>query len=148
MTDFERNLGLRWFEMVWNQGRREAIAEMFAPDGVLHDGGTTAVGPNGFYPFFDRMNASLSDIRVNVEDSMADGDRVCVRWSCTARHTGDGLGFPATGAPINVTGISMLRARDNQIIEAWQNWDMLGMIEQIRGVAKAAAYAGAPPAAV
>jgi steroid delta-isomerase-like uncharacterized protein len=138
MTEFERDLGRRWFELVWNQGRREAIAELFAPDGVLHDGGTDTVGPDGFYPFFDRMNAAFSGIRVNVEDSLADGDRVCVRWSCTAEHSGSGLGFPATGKPIHVTGISILRSCDNRIIEAWQNWDMLGMMEQIRGTTNAA----------
>jgi hypothetical protein len=39
MTEDERGLGRRWFEEVWNRGRREAIPEMLAPDGVLHEGG-------------------------------------------------------------------------------------------------------------
>ena len=43
MTDVDRALGTRWFEEVWNKGRRAAIAEMLAPDAVLHEGDTDSV---------------------------------------------------------------------------------------------------------
>ena len=93
MTEQERDLGRRWFEEVWNKGRREAIAEMMAPEGVLHDGAVDSVGPGGFYPFFERISATLSGVRVTVHDTIAEGDRVCVRWSATGKHTGPGLGI-------------------------------------------------------
>src|SRR5262249_35846299 len=117
MTDEERDLGRRWFEEVWNKGRREAIDEMLAPEGVIHDGGTDTVGPEGFYPFFDRLNATFSEFHVHVEDSIAEGDKICVRWSCTAKHTGDGLGMPATGVTTHITGISILRVADGRLVE-------------------------------
>ena len=60
MTESERGLGQRWFDQVWNQGRREAVAEMLAPEAVVHDGGIDTVGPDGFYALFDRINATLS----------------------------------------------------------------------------------------
>jgi predicted ester cyclase len=143
MTDLERGLGSRWFEQVWNEGRREAIAEMLAPEGVLHEAGTDTIGPEGFYPFFDRMRATFSDLRVKVEDTIAEGDKICVRWSCTAGHTGDGLGIAATGVTMHVTGISILRVAGGKLVEGWQNWDMLGMMEQIKGGGKAATYIAA-----
>jgi steroid delta-isomerase-like uncharacterized protein len=143
MTDLERDLGRRWFELVWNQGRREAIAEMLAPDGVIHDGGIDTRGPDGFYPFFDRMSASFSDLHVTVEDTIAEGDKVCVRWTCKARHTGDGLGIAASGKNIHVTGVAICRVADGKIVEAWQNWDMMAMMEQIQGRGKSATYIGA-----
>src|SRR5579872_4237340 len=105
MTDSERELGRRWFEEIWNQRRREAIAEMLAPEGVIHDGGVDTVGPHGFYPFFDRLNAAFSDLHVTVEDSIASDNKICVRWSCTAKHTGSGLGIAPTGVIIHITGI-------------------------------------------
>ena len=144
MTESERDLGRRWFEEVWNQRRREAIAELLAPEAVIHDGGIDTGGPQGFYPFFDRLCAALSNLHVNVEETIAEGDKVCVRWSCTAKHTGDGLGVDPTGANIHITGISILRVVGGKLIEGWQNWDMLGMMEQIRGLAKSATYIGAP----
>jgi steroid delta-isomerase-like uncharacterized protein len=140
MTESERNLGRRWFELVWNQGRREAIAELLTPDAVVHDGGVDTLGPDGFYPFFDRMRAMFSSLHVDVEDIVAEGEKVCVRWSCKARHTGKGLGAAPTGVTITVTGISIFRVHDGRIVEGWQNWDMLGMMEQINGAARSATY--------
>jgi steroid delta-isomerase-like uncharacterized protein len=140
MAQTDRDLGRRWFEEVWNRGRRDAIPEMLAADGVLHDGGLDSVGPEGFYAFFDRMRATLSEIQVTVHDTIVEGHRICVRWSCTAKHAGDGLGFAATGKTIHVTGISIVRVAGGKVIECWQNWDMLGMMEQIRGAGKSATY--------
>jgi predicted ester cyclase len=50
------------------------------------------------------------------------------------------LGIAPTGKNVHVTGISMLRLADGKFVEAWQNWDMLGMMEQIRGVGKSGTY--------
>jgi steroid delta-isomerase-like uncharacterized protein len=144
MPETGRTLGLRWFEEIWNRGRREAVPELLAPDGVIHDGATDSTGPEGFYPFFDRMNRIFSEIHVTLEDTIAEGDTACVRWSCTMKHTGEGVGVPPTGGTIQVTGISILRASGGKIVEAWQNWDMLGMMEQIQGRSNSAAtYIGA-----
>ena len=143
MTELDRSLGTRWFEEVWNKGRREAIAEMFAPDGVLHEGETEAVGPEGFYLFFDRLNPALSEFRVTVHDTIAEGDQACVRWSCSCKHTGDALGMPATQKTVHVTGISIIRIANGQMVEGWQNWDMLGILEQIRESERSATYVSA-----
>src|ERR1019366_8382932 len=61
LTQSERNIGHRWFELVWNQGRRDAIAQMLAPDALLHDGGVDSSGPEAFYPLFDRLSAVLQN---------------------------------------------------------------------------------------
>jgi predicted ester cyclase len=140
MTEAERNLGKRWFDEVWNQGRRDAIAAMFGPDGILHDGKHSTLGPGAFYAFFDRMTAAFSGLKVTVEDTFAEGDKLCLRWSCSAKHTGPGLGAAPTHKEIYVTGISIMRVAGGQIVEAWQNWDMLGMMEQIQSQAQAPTY--------
>jgi steroid delta-isomerase-like uncharacterized protein len=143
MTDVDRALGSRWFEEVWNKGNRAAIAEMLAPGAVLHEGDTDSVGPEGFYRFYDRLNAAFSDIHVVVHDTIAEGDRVCVRWTCSCKHTGDGLDMPPTQRTVHVTGISIFRIANGRLLEGWQNWDMLGMLEQIRGSSRSATYVSA-----
>jgi predicted ester cyclase len=140
MTESERELGMRWFEQVWNQGRRETIAEMMSPDAVLRDGESTTVGRDAFYSFFDRMRATFSEMHASVEDTIAEGDKLCVRWECSCRHTGDGLGVAPTGKTVHTTGISIMRLAGMMFVEAWQNWDMLGMMEQIRGDGKSGTY--------
>ena len=144
MTEQERDLGRRWFEEVWNKGRREAVAEMLLPDAVLHEAGIDSVGPVGFYPLFDRLSAAFSDIHVSTDDVIVDGDKICVRWSFSGKHTGGGLGFAATGVVVHTTGNTIMRVADGMLIEGWQNWDMLGLIQQIQGSPKAATYVGAP----
>src|SRR5450432_812394 len=120
MTEAERNLGNRWFEEVWNKQRRDAIAELLTPDAVVHDGAIDSTGPEGFYAFFDRMQSAVSGMHVTVHDTMADRDLICVRWSCTGQHTGDGLGIPSTGKTFHVTGLSMIRVANGKLVEGWQ----------------------------
>ena len=144
MTDMDRGVAARWFEEVWNKGRRASIAELLAPDAVLHEDDKDIVGPEGFYAFYDRLNAAFSDFRVTVQDTIAEGDRVCVRWTCSCKHTGDAMGMPATQKTVHVTGMSILRVANGRMLEGWQNWDMLGLLEQIQGLSRSATYVSAP----
>jgi len=143
MTQADANIGARWFEEVWNKLRRDAIAEMLADDAILHDGRDDVRGPEGFYPFFDRLCAAFSDLHVTVHDTIAQGDTVCVRWSCTMKHTGPELGFPPTGKALETTGITIMRVSGGKVSEAWQNWDMLGLVQQIQEQQPAATYIAA-----
>jgi predicted SnoaL-like aldol condensation-catalyzing enzyme len=122
----QKNMVVRWFEEVWNQGRREVIDEMFPVDCVLHDGRADYRGPEEFKRFHDGLRAQLSDIRVTPLQAISEGDLVCVRWSSTAKQT-------TTNKSLEVTGMSFLRFRDGRFFEAWQNWDMYGLVEQLEG---------------
>lgn len=125
----------RWFEEVWNKGREDAIDEMFAPDGVAHGladkTGVALRGPDGFKPFFRKFRDSFPDIEVIVEDAIAEDDKVAVRCSLRAKHSGDALGFAATERPIEITGIAITRIKDGKIVEAWNNFDFLTMFQQL-----------------
>ncbi len=140
MEKSDRELGRIWFEQVWNQGRREAIGEIFAPDIVVHDADKVSTGSLAFYQFFDRIVATFSEIHAQVEDTIAEGDKLCVRWSFTGRHVGDGLGPSPTGMTIRTSGITILRVADGRFVESWQNWDMLGLMEQLKGLEQSATY--------
>jgi steroid delta-isomerase-like uncharacterized protein len=142
MTELDRDLGPRWFEEVWNKARREAIAEMMASSAVIHEGAMITIGFEGFYPFYDRIRSAFPEMHIAVDDTIAENDKLVVRWSCTCKHTGDGLGFPATGRTAAFTGITILRIAEGKIVEGWQNWDMLGLIEQLQGTGTTATYVG------
>jgi predicted ester cyclase len=143
MPETNRELAARWFEEVWNQQRRDAIGEMLADGAPVHEGGITVHGPEGFYAFFDRMQAAFSNIHVTVKETLAEGDKVCVRWSCSLKHTGAGLGMAPTGKIVETTGITIIRVAGDKFVEAWQNWDMLGIMQQIQDRGLAATYIGA-----
>jgi predicted ester cyclase len=120
----QRTFAARWFEEVWNKSRREAIDEMFPEEAVLHDGGAEYRGPANFKRFYDALRAQLSDVRVTPLETISEGDMVCTRWSSTAKHS-------STGKHVAVTGISILRFENGRLVEAWQNWDQHGMMQQL-----------------
>jgi len=125
----------RWFEEVWNQGRVEAIDEMFAVDGVAHglsdEPGKRMKGPDDFRPFHGIFRGAFPDIEVVVEDTIAEGDLVAARCSVRGKHTGDHLGVAASNAPVEFTGMTIVRVKDGKIVEAWNNFDFLAMNRQI-----------------
>jgi steroid delta-isomerase-like uncharacterized protein len=128
------NLMRRWFKEVWNDGKIQTIHDLLAPDaiaiGELEDG-VKLRGPAEFVPFAQRIRGAFPDMNVVVEDVFGAGDRVVLRWSGTMTHLGDHLGMPATGKAVQITGITIARIVNKQIVEGWDNWDQLGMLKQI-----------------
>ncbi|HEX8456484.1 MAG TPA: ester cyclase [Pyrinomonadaceae bacterium] len=126
----------RWFEEVWNKGREAAIDEMFAEDGVAYgladETGAPLRGASGFKPFFRNFRGAFPDIKVVVEDTIAEGDRVAARCTVQATHAGDHLGFAATQKPMQITGVAIVRIRDGQIVEAWNHFDFMSMFQQLK----------------
>jgi steroid delta-isomerase-like uncharacterized protein len=129
MSRSERNVELarRWFEDVWNDKRREAIAELMAPGGISHDLGQPGLvleGPAAFAKVFDAFIGAFPDLRVTVEDVLSDGDKVAVRWRAIGTHRGDHLGAPASGECREIAGITILVVRDGRITEGWDCSEM------------------------
>jgi len=127
-------LARRWFQEVWNEGRMETVHELFAKDGVAtgqSEHGETIHGPEHFAPLVQRIRGAFPDIKVTVEDAFGADDRVAVRWSAVMTHKGDHLGMPATNRLAKISGISIVRVRNGQLVEGWDNWDQLGLMKQI-----------------
>ncbi len=120
----QKRFAAKWFEEVWNQSRREAIDEMFPEDCILHDGRAQYRGPAEFKRFYDDLRAQLSEVRVTPLEAISEGDIVCVRWSSTAKQA-------STGKNLEVSGKSILRFKDGRLVEAWQNWDQHGLLQQM-----------------
>src|SRR5262245_40499679 len=98
MSKANEALVRRWFEQVWNNGRQEAIDELFVSDGVAHGLATDQLhGPEGFRTFYQQFMGAFPDIQISIDDIISSGDRVAVRFTIRATHHGDHLGVPATG---------------------------------------------------
>ena len=124
----------RWFQEVWNDGRMQTVYDLLSPDSVARGqrGAEAEIrGPEEFVKFAQEIHGSFSNIQMKVEDVFGAGDQVVLRWSATMIHTGDALGFPASGRTVRSRGITIARIVDGKIVEGWDNWDQLGMLEQI-----------------
>lgn len=135
MYDGNKALIERWFEEVWNKGRAEAIDEMFAEDGIAHGladaTGQPVIGPAEFKVFHATFREAFPDITVSVDDTVSEGDKVAARCSVYGKHMGDSLGFKASQAPVEFTGITIVRVKEGKIVEAWNNFDFMRMYKQI-----------------
>ena len=123
-SEQNKHLVHRWFEEVWNQGRREVITDLFAPECVLHDGSVQIRGPQEFEDFFDALQSRFADIRVTPGIALCDGDLVSLRWTVECRDK-------SSGKEVTTTGISIVRIKDGRFVEAWQNWDAAGLAAQL-----------------
>ena len=124
----------RWFEEVWTQGKMETVNELLSENAVGVGQGEPGVeihGPADFLPFVQRIRGAFPDLNLTVEDTFGARNKVVVRWSATMTHKGDHLGIPATGKPVRITGMTIVRIRDGKIVEGWDNWDQLAMMRQI-----------------
>jgi predicted ester cyclase len=75
----------------------------------------------------------VSDAHYEVDDLIAEGDRVVVRWRLLGTHEGDYRGIPPTGRAITLRGIAVYRVQDGKLMERWVVTDLYGLLEEIGG---------------
>ena len=124
----------RWFQEVWNEGKIDTVHELLSPDAVARGqrGGNAEIhGPKEFEKFVREIRGAFPDIQIKVEDIFGAGDKVVLRWSGVMTHTGEGIGYRPSGQTVRSCGITIARIVDGKIVEGWDNWDQLGMVEQI-----------------
>jgi len=90
--------------------------------------------PGGYLMIIGMMRSGFPDIQWTLEEMVAEGDKVAVRYTMRGTHQGVFLGVQPTGKPIVVQAINFYRLVDNQIIEEYGQPDMLGLLQQIGAV--------------
>ena len=121
---------IRRYVETWNRGDLDALCEFWAQDIVHH----TRFQDNG-YENTKRIVAEIMkafpDMHFQLDDVLADGDKVVTRMTWSGTHTGAYMGVPATGRKVNCALIGVARMQDGKIIEHWGVTDELHMMQQI-----------------
>ena len=135
MSEGNRAVVDRLTEEVFNQGNVDVIDELVAEDFVEHDP-MPGVEPDreGFKQFISTLRSAFPDLRTEVEDQIAEGDRVVERWRSTATHQGEFMGVPATGKRVTIEGMDISRIEAGKIVEHWTKVDILGLMEQLGAI--------------
>jgi steroid delta-isomerase-like uncharacterized protein len=131
MSTTNKLLADRVWDEVWNQGNLNRIDELFTADFVRHDPGRELHGPEENRQFIETLRAAFPDLRVTVEDQIAEGDRVCVRYRFQGTHAGTFQGMAPTNRRISYTGILIYRIANDKIAEQWTEFDLLGFLKQL-----------------
>jgi len=112
-----------------------AFVELHAPDFVYHEPGNPKPTTSEDVEQGARMlHAAFPDWRHTIEDMIVEGDKVAVRMTIRGTHKGDFLGVPATGKEVAFTNICIFRIAGGKIAEAWQEIDMMSVMQQIGAI--------------
>ncbi len=126
-------LARRFIDEVCNGRKLAAADELFTPGHSYNDPASpgTAKGPAGIRDVVGTYHRGVKDARWDVHEMLETGDTVVMRWTGSGTHTGDLLGIAPTGRKVRVDGIWMFRVAGGKIVESWNCWDTLGMLQQL-----------------
>lgn len=125
----------RRFVEILNTGNVAKADAFYAPN-FTHHLAVPGLPPGlaGFKALVTSVCAAFPDVHVTIDDMMADGDKVIVRDTARATHTGAFLGIPPTGQQVVWTEIHIHRVADGKIAEHWAELNMLGLLQQLGAV--------------
>jgi steroid delta-isomerase-like uncharacterized protein len=123
----------RLYHSVWNERRLEFINEVFAEthavgDPTLLGGG---VGPAAYRRQMERFLLGFPDLRLKVDDTVSEQDKLVVAWTITGTHNGVFFGVSPTNKKASFSGITINQIADGKIIESTVIWDALGLLKQL-----------------
>jgi steroid delta-isomerase-like uncharacterized protein len=125
----------RWFDSLWNRRDLSVIDELLSPTAVLRaEPGAVFNGPADFKAFAQAVLATFSNIRMTVEETIEQDDRVALRWTNRAVHSEQPWeGIAPSNKEVAVTGITIVHFRDGKIVAGWEFWDAAGLKQQLSG---------------
>jgi len=132
MSDKNKAVARAVFD-VFNGADPAELDDVVAPDAVDHDpyNPFREEGREGLKKVISMYREAFPDLEFTIEDQIAEGDKVVTRWVGGGTHQGELMGVAPTGKTSTVTGIGIDRIDNGQVVEAWGNWDALGMFQQL-----------------
>ena len=123
----------RFYKDVYVDWDMSLVDAVVSPRFTSHDwpdGGPT--GPRAFREYYAAMRAAVPDARYEVDDLIAEGDKVVVRWTLLGTHEGSFQGIAPTGRAIALKGIAIYRVDRGKLMERWVVSDLHGLLEGLR----------------
>ena len=113
----------------------KTIDEVVQPDALIRTPlPIEATGAELLKEVFARLHRAFPDLRVAVEDLIAEGDKVVARDVVTGTHRGEYMGLPPTGKSITYNEIFICRFAGGRIAETWGVVDVLSQLRQLGAI--------------
>jgi steroid delta-isomerase-like uncharacterized protein len=115
------------------QDRRKGplAEELCAPNYVVTIAGNPSMSFEGHGEFGRMFYAAFPDLKHNIEDTIAEGDKVVVQFTLQGTHNGDFLGIPPTGKQVSVAASAVLHFAGDKVAEVQGIFDQLGLMRQL-----------------
>jgi predicted ester cyclase len=115
----------------WNAGDLEGYLELYDPAAVLHGYPGVEPGLASIRAFYQGFWAAFPGSQLRLEDTVAAAAAVAARATLAAVHGGPFLGLPATGRPVTLPTLTILRFGGGRCVERWSQADFLGLLQQL-----------------
>lgn len=110
----------------------KGMEDVYDPNLSYHGTGDMAeAGRSGFLQFAEAMLAAFPDISVTADDVFSSGDKVVYRLTLRGTHKAELMGIPATNKAVAVRSIGIARVSGGKIVEEWENFDDMGLMQQL-----------------
>jgi|SRR5579884_1036589 steroid delta-isomerase-like uncharacterized protein len=127
-----KSIARQFFEDAYNTGNVDLLEQLLAPTYVDEKAPPgTPSGPQGIAEVITMFRRAFPDLRFTIEDQIAEGDRVATRYTFRGTQRGELMGIPPTGKQVSIGGISIYRIADGKMQQAWIEYDMLGLLQQL-----------------
>ena len=132
-TEENKALVRRVLEEMFNKGNLDVANELLAPDYVDHDPAMPEDihGPEGYKEYVSAFRSAFSDLHVEIEYQIAEGDLVATRWTTTGTHDGEFAGIPPTGNRVTLPGMEIVRISGGRLVEGWEGYDSMTLMRQL-----------------
>jgi len=141
MSHDNKSIVRRFIDEIFVHSRAASADELVAPDFTPHSWPGVEPGIENLKRAMKRVSAGLSDVRMDIDDILAEGDKVAVRLTASATHTGEFMGIPPSGKSYRISETHIFRVVNGKVREHWRDADMLGMMRQL-GAFPEPAHAG------
>jgi steroid delta-isomerase-like uncharacterized protein len=134
-TETNKALVRRWVEEVINSGHLDVLDETHGAEHVNHF--LPAGAPQGIEGeklLTRQFLSAFPGARFEIDDLVAEGDKVAMRYTYRGTHTGVFNGMPATGKSFAAGGQNLLRIANGKIVENWVQFDTMGLMQQLGAI--------------
>ena len=128
-----KQVALAFIDRVFVHQDPAAVDDLATDDFTAHTFGPLPPGREPLKQAMARAGQGVSEPRFDIEDVIAEGDRVAVRLTTSAIHSGTFMGMPASGRRYAISEIHIFRIRDGQVAEHWHEFDRAALMRQLRG---------------
>lgn len=143
MSEQNKTVVRRIVEEHWNNKNAALVNELFASNVSLDTPDGALTGLEGASFLLQAYATAFPDFHLSIDDLLADGNRVVLRWTFTGTHLGPLADIPASGRQVTVPrGIAIFRIAAGQVDQGYFAWDKYALLQQL-GVLPRNSAAGA-----
>jgi predicted ester cyclase len=129
--DQPKRIVSRYYEEVLEGRCLDVLSELVTPGFVGHDPAGGRMDRAGYFDAVRMLHEAFGELRVYIDDQIAEGDRVTTRWSAVGTHVGDFAGIAPTGREVIISGIDIHRVEGHRLAELWEQLDLATLVAQM-----------------